>query len=180
MRGLLSTILLMTALAFARAANADTVVPNVKGLTAAAAIAAVQAAGFEYNILSESSCSSPGIVSDTRPPEGSIVLAVPPRVNLIVSQGGVGPLEGVTVPNVLNNRLEQAQKSLAAIGLTAIDTIRGTEPKGKCPTPVGPPRLIDSVMETKPSAGTLVCSGSNVVVYRLMYQRYQEPKGPCP
>lgn len=175
MPALIFTLIIWVAVALTGPALAYAVVPPVKGLDTAAAIAAVQAAGFQYNVVPEPSCSPPGIVSSTRPPEGTQVSAVPPRVDIVVSKGGVDLATGVTVPNVLRRTFVQAQRSLTALGLSAVDTTRGTEPRGRCPEPVGQPRLIDSVDETKPPAGSFVCAGSKVVVYREIYQQYREP-----
>lgn len=178
MRSALAEILVTTYITLAGTALAEVVVPPLKGLATADAIAAVKAAGFEYYIFLEPSCSPVGFVSETRPPEGASVSAIPPRVSLVISQGGVDPISAVIVPDVLRKSFVTAQQLLAEAGLNSIDMKSYTEGKGRCPEPIGAPELIDSVVATDPKTAAAVCKGSDVFVFREIYQRWQEtPKG---
>lgn len=170
-------ILLLVASSFAlnaRSAFADAVVPNdLEGQSRLRALVILEAAGFRVTVQEEPSCvTAKGLVSSVNPLSGTIVTADPPRVTLGISVGGVDDKNAVLVPNVVNKTFDQASQALSQVGLEVVDETFFTEGKGKCPEPVGKPKLVDSVVFSTPRADARVCHGTKVSVHREIYQNW--------
>ncbi|WNM57295.1 PASTA domain-containing protein [Candidatus Nitrospira allomarina] len=123
-------------------------VPNVEGLTQAAAQTAITSAGLKVGTVTtvNSAIVDIGAVISQTPSAGDNV-APGSAVDLIVSLGAA-------VPNVVGLSQNNAQKTLAAAGLTVgivTTTISATVPIG-------------DVIGQKPGAGTNVAPGSSVAL----------------
>ncbi len=125
-------------------------VPDVQGLDPAQAAAQITAANLVVGSTREEfdDRAPAGTVAATAPKIGS-VLKPGEQVDIIVSKGP----EPVPVPAVEGRRLAQAKASLAEVGLKADITQRFSE------------KVKDGiVISVRPSAGTVVDSGSRVTV----------------
>lgn len=156
---------------------------GLQGLDRLAAKLILEGEGFSVLLQDEPSClAESGFVAKINPPSGSVVTAIPPRVTLTISTGGVDDASAIPVPDVVNKKFSAADAEITQAGLKTISRTFTKEGLGFCPQPVGQPKLIDSVTKSAPAAGAKVCPGTSVVVVREIYQRWKEtPKNEeCP
>jgi len=135
-------------------------IPNVVNLTQQAALERLQADGFVVSVLTEmSETVEPGVVISTDPPGGSEA-EVGSTVEVVVSSG----TEEFSVPPVIGENVEDAQKAIEGAGLTV----------GQIEMRPDADFEIDTVMEQSPAAGVevgaltpinlVVSSGPEVIV----------------
>ena len=124
-------------------------VPDVKGETQAAAVAAIEAAGLTVDTLTEaySNTIPAGSIITQTPAMGTLV-ARGSTVSLVVSKGS----EPVAVPDVVGETWVAAESTIAAVGLGV-----GTVTKQYSDTIPA-----CSVISQTPAMGTLVARGSTV------------------
>jgi beta-lactam-binding protein with PASTA domain/predicted Ser/Thr protein kinase len=127
---------------------ASAALPNVGGLTAAAAVQRLTKAGFKPTTRSQSSATvAPGRVIETNPPAGlSDKLGSP--VTVFVSSGP----EPVRVPDVKGQLLSAAETELKSVGLS-VGTVTKRVTKAQQP---------ETVLAESPGSGKSVRTGSKV------------------
>jgi eukaryotic-like serine/threonine-protein kinase len=122
-------------------------VPNVVGLSVAEAVARLKDAGLEANPVDVFSNKPEGTVIAQDPAEGRSVVE-DTRVRINVSQGA----KPVSVPNVVGGSFEAAKSALEAEGLV----VRRSDQTSN----IAP----NTVIETRPAAGTELQRGATVTV----------------
>jgi serine/threonine-protein kinase len=127
-------------------------VPSVQGDTSVAAASSLTSAGLVVNSTSAHTCSNTiasGLVVDTNPPRGSLVIAGD-TVQLILSSGVCQEV----VPGVINDTQSQATTALQKYGFLASYS---TDPTAVCS-----PGAVQTVASENPVGGTLAPYGSTV------------------
>ncbi len=137
-------------------ASKPVAVPDVKGIPERLAVADIEEAGLEPNIVREASADAKlGIVFEQEPPPGDKV----ERGNLVTIRVSTGPPKTV-VPNVVGQSRDQAVAELSNADLEAnVVRLNSLEP-------------VDTVLGQAPKAGTELIQGSTV--------RINVSKGPAP
>jgi beta-lactam-binding protein with PASTA domain len=122
--------------------------PNVQGLTRAAALARLRAAGFLPTVQSQPSAQvAKGLVISTSPSPGTEVQAGSPVAVLLSS----GPAQ-VRIPQVTGETQAQATASLTAVGLSV----------GSVSSQVSASQPAGTVISQSPAAGSSVPTGRKV------------------
>jgi serine/threonine-protein kinase len=122
-------------------------VPNVVGLSVAEAVARLKDAGLEANPVDVFSDKQDGTVI-AQDPKAEARVAEDTRVRINVSQGA----KPIAVPNVVSQSFEDAQETLQAAGFV----VRRSDQNSN----IAP----NTVIETRPSAGTEMQRGATVTV----------------
>ncbi|WP_165044045.1 Stk1 family PASTA domain-containing Ser/Thr kinase [Adlercreutzia sp. ZJ138] len=165
--GVLAALAAIAIAVFALTSGGDGIeVPDVTGKTLDEATVAIEAAGFEVGTTDsvyDESVEAGKVISQD--PKGRTKAKEGSRVNLKISQG----TEEVTVPNLENMTIEQAQDALAAVGLSArsgtaeySDTIEANHVIRQSPV-AGEKAAKGSVVEYVPSLGIESITVPNVV-----------------
>jgi len=136
-------------------------VPNLTNLTQAAAQTALAAAGLRLGVVTpEPSTTVPSGQVIRQDPAAGIVVAKGSAVNIVVSSGSPSPSPSpspttstVTIPNVYTMDATFATEKLSAVGLVVkIKQLAGTG------------QTAGTVVQMVPDAGTVVASGSTVLL----------------